>query len=78
MKTRTRAAAGRFPPKPTLCRLLAGGLALWLPLAPALAAPSETAAVATASAVDGLVRATRLPAAREPFRLEAGPADPQV
>ena len=64
---------------PTLSRVAAGGLAIWLLMAPAPAvSPAETAAVATATAVDGLVRATRKTAEREPFLLKAGPADPRA
>ena len=79
MKTRFESAGEAVPMKPILFRTAAGCLAAWLLAAPAPAvAPAETAAVATATAVESLVRATRKPAEREPFRLEAGPADPQA
>ena len=79
MKTHPRSAERRSPMNPTLSRVAAGGLAFWLLMAPAPAvAPAETASVATATAVEALVRATRPSAEREPFRLEDGPADPQA
>ncbi|NCA82206.1 MAG: tetratricopeptide repeat protein [Opitutae bacterium] len=78
MKIRSRSAGGLFSMNSPLSRMAAGGLGVVLWMAPAPAAPTETAAVATATAVEGLIRATRKTAAREPFRLEAGPADPQA
>ena len=76
MKVPAHSARRRFPLIPTLSRIVAGGLGVWLLVAPTPAALTETAAVATATAVESLIRATRQTADREPFRLEAGPADP--